>query len=151
MPSFAGSPNLTTFSADERNLFTGSIPDLSAEFMLQFFEVSQNALSGTIPNLPSSLKVLIVSGNGLTGSLPNLPAGMMVLQVDTNKLSGALPAPPAALTFGESTLCPEPVSYTKLRMMWIGPLRRITHTPGASSWWGLNGGGCDLIFKNNFQ
>ncbi|URD84988.1 LRR receptor-like serine threonine-protein kinase [Musa troglodytarum] len=84
---------LLDLSSNKLNAFTGSIPQLSSLPSLRILDLSNNNLSGTIPQS---------FGNYLIGQIPWSIGRMKqleVLDLSRNNLSGAIPSDLAALNF----------------------------------------------------
>jgi uncharacterized delta-60 repeat protein len=161
IPPLNGLPKLTSFSATANQL-DGQIPDLE-DSPMQYFEVSFNQLSGSLPAMPGIwsfgarhnllsgslpdfstmpfLSGIDVSENSLTGGLPDLSGNprLFLLQVGSNQLSGALPAAPATLGPGGSILCPN-------RFLPVDDAGWDAAT-GVTPWWSA----CDSLFANGFD
>ncbi|KAJ3692067.1 hypothetical protein LUZ60_012417 [Juncus effusus] len=86
--------NLTRLEISN-NRFTGSIP--SSAHALQFFEASNNALSGQIPqefSMLARLSYLDLGGNQISGSIPpsiSMLGVLTVLNLSRNQLTGSIP------------------------------------------------------------
>lgn len=83
----------------EFNQFSGSLPDTLASSVISYYEVSSNALIGSIPSSlfinKSKLQFLLLDYNQFTGTLPtelsNLES-VELFDVASNVLSGSLPS-----------------------------------------------------------
>ena len=79
---------------------------------LKYFGVSDNELTGSIPDLAGATGLLFFSAshNQLTGTIPSLATltHLIAIGVDYNELSGNAPAVPSpdSLLAGGSRLCP---------------------------------------------
>ncbi len=87
--SFAALSGLTSLRITSSGL-GGGVPALPAG--LQHLDVSENALTGTIPDLSdlTSLRQANLSANELTGGIPALPASLAALRLIDNDLSGEI-------------------------------------------------------------
>ncbi|MCC6596504.1 MAG: leucine-rich repeat domain-containing protein, partial [Rhodanobacteraceae bacterium] len=78
------------------NQLSGSLPDLSALANLETVWLSDNQLSGSIPSLSALLNLenLDLSGNQLTGPIPSLSTlgSLQRLYLANNQLSGSIPS-----------------------------------------------------------
>ncbi|KAK9672555.1 hypothetical protein RND81_12G108200 [Saponaria officinalis] len=89
--------SLTVLSL-QRNLFSGSLPDLTMFSRLSKLTLHSNRLNGSLPSyanrstMASSLTVFDVHNNQLTGSVPDLSAfgSLKVLKLQNNKLNGSV-------------------------------------------------------------
>lgn len=87
--SFAALGGLTSLRITSSGL-DGGVPALPAS--LQHLDVSENALTGTIPDLSAltSLRQVNLSANELTGGIPALPPSLAALRLIDNDLSGEI-------------------------------------------------------------
>ena len=87
--------SLTSLMLSENKL-SGNIPNLSGLSQLEHLDLGDNQLNGTLPgwlgNL-TTLEVLSLWGNQLSGTIPNLGSltNLRELHLDHNELSGAIP------------------------------------------------------------
>jgi hypothetical protein len=128
------------------NLLTGTLSAdaLSAWPQLVGFWASHNVLTGTLPNISSSLTqlhTLDVYGNALSGSLRNFalwPASLRTLILSDNVLTGSLPSPhprlphlhALAVSYNALTGTIPVNDWSKLRqlgVLWLGH-NRLTGT-----------------------
>ena len=98
LPAELGSlTSLTTLDLSDNQL-SGTIPDLSSLTQLQTLNLGDNQLSGTIPDWLSSLtglRDLSLRDNRLTGAIPEELGNLnqlYLLYLDNNQLSGPIPA-----------------------------------------------------------
>jgi len=77
------------------NQLTGSIPPLPTG--LQYLNLTTSQLTGSIPLLPTGLLGLYLGSNQLTGSIPLLPTGLQYLSLGSNQLTGSIPILPTSL------------------------------------------------------
>ncbi|GLJ07275.1 hypothetical protein SUGI_0063310 [Cryptomeria japonica] len=77
-----------------RNKLTGPLPNLSGTSSLLRLDLKQNALSGTLPSLPSSLKYLALSNNQLSGGIQNVGhlSSLTYIDLSFNKFTGIIPS-----------------------------------------------------------
>jgi len=92
-PSISGADALVNIYLSE-NALSGSIPNLSALLNLQFLELFANQLSGAFPaNLSNTVRVIRLNNNQFTGSLPaTLPSALEQLIINDNLFSGTISA-----------------------------------------------------------
>ncbi|EIJ43075.1 fibronectin type III domain-containing protein [Beggiatoa alba B18LD] len=91
--------HVTAIVRDTQNL-TGNLVDYSPLTFLSVLSLSNNALTGSIPNnLPISLNDISLFNNNLTGNIPNLLSftNLLSFYVQDNALSGAIPTLPNTL------------------------------------------------------
>jgi len=98
--SFAGDSEIVSFNIGS-NLLTGSIPDFGSESLFEFLDVSDNYLSGTIPEYigdfgaaGEGLLTLLLHDNQLTGSIPSTVSQLTMLDtlfLGNNRLTGPIP------------------------------------------------------------
>ncbi|MBE9563307.1 MAG: hypothetical protein IMF12_10650, partial [Proteobacteria bacterium] len=77
------------------NQLTGTIPNLSTLTNLKWLYLSNNQLTGNIPDLSSTkLQMLTIAKNQLTGSIPELNnlTNLEILSLKYNNLSGTIPS-----------------------------------------------------------
>lgn len=74
------------------NKLTGNIPNLNLAPIVRL-DLKKNALSGSMPSLPPSLKYLALSNNQLSGGIQNIGGLRQLTYVDLsfNKFSGSVP------------------------------------------------------------
>lgn len=74
------------------NKLTGTIPNLNLAPLVRL-DLKQNALSGSLPSLPPSLKYIALSKNQLSGEIQNTGGLQQLTYVDLsfNKFSGRVP------------------------------------------------------------
>ncbi|KAF6253768.1 hypothetical protein COO60DRAFT_1463034 [Scenedesmus sp. NREL 46B-D3] len=88
------------FIQPERTGFTGPLPpSLLSSPSLAYLNLANNALSGSLGQLPATLRTLNVSNNALAGRITELPPSLAVLDVGTNEFTGGLPAIPETLRY----------------------------------------------------
>ena len=97
LPAELGSlASLTTLDLSDNQL-SGTIPDLSTLTILTSLNLGDNQLSGTIPDLTAltHLQTLNLRDNRLTGAIPEELGDLFSLELlylDDNQLSGTIPA-----------------------------------------------------------
>lgn len=98
MPDISKCKNLITFRCNNNNI-SGTLPaSLSANTVLQNFQVSSNSISGSIP--PGMIKdnpnlvTVSINNNSLTGTIPNFGSnGSLVnFYCNNNSLTGTIPS-----------------------------------------------------------
>ena len=99
LPTLPGS--LTNLDLSQNSL-SGTLPDLSGLSNLIEIRLNQNGFTGSVPTaarLPSTLTHLEFVDNALTGAIPDLSSLGSLVQLDLtgNDLSGGIPALPASL------------------------------------------------------
>lgn len=74
------------------NGFSGRIPDLTGLWQLNTLELSNNELFGSLPQLPTSLRVLSLSRNVLSGTVHLLwrLRSLRTLDLSDNRFTGAI-------------------------------------------------------------
>ncbi len=152
VPTLSGLTQLEIFYAYSNDL-TDPMPEnlLSGLFSLRHFDVDNNQIVGSIPNLTGlfSLQIFDVSYNQLSGPIPAL-AGLTALRtfvVNNNRLTGPLPAPPSQLVppTGVATLCPNSLQiYSAYEFEWNAAVR-------STPWWSNLFGNCDGVLANGFE
>lgn len=81
-----------------RESFIGYIPSLTQLHNLVHLNLSNNYLTGEIPDpLPNTLQHLNLSLNRLVGTIPTLPPRLQLLNLDHNQLEGIIPELPLSL------------------------------------------------------
>ena len=95
LPAALGSlTSLTTLDLSDNQL-SGTIPDLSSLTSLTTLNLRDNQLSGTIPDLSTltQLQTLNLSANQLSGTIPDLSTltQLQTLNLRDNQLSGTIP------------------------------------------------------------
>ena len=98
LPEFSAASGLTNFEFTGHN-FVGTVPNLSNNTALKFFNVDTNALSGEFPSVENCSQLIHLRFNnnknklsspGFTGDIPTISActSLRVYDVATNNLTG---------------------------------------------------------------
>ena len=150
-PSLAGLTALQYFAVSGNRL-TGSLPILSGLTALFDFNASFNQLSGPVPLLTDlpALQFIGVAGNALSGALPSLAAlpAIVAVNFSDNQFTGSVPAASASLSAGFSRLCPNPLDTTP-----SGNDAGWNSATGHTPWWATPtpGNRCDEVFRDDFE
>ncbi len=92
---FKNDSKLITLYVDGNKL-TGEIPQLPNT--IKVLSIDSNQFSGTIPMLPKNMTTLEIGRNLLTGHLPDIPSTMKQLSTTENMLYGPIPILPMTMT-----------------------------------------------------
>ncbi|CAN6195181.1 unnamed protein product [Urochloa humidicola] len=114
------------------NRLTGPIPAQFSSSQLFHVDLSRNAITGTLPPLPPTIRYFSVAANGMQGSLDGVlgdgsaaPADLAFLDLSMNNFSGSIPPEVFALPSASSLLLS--------RNNFTGPLA----VPAASAPWAV--------------
>eukprot|EP00834_Sanchytrium_tribonematis_P003122 NODE_112_length_18534_cov_1.163656.p6 type:complete len:392 gc:universal NODE_112_length_18534_cov_1.163656:9891-8716(-) len=77
------------------NFVTGNLPQMPSKFQTLFAQ--NNMLSGPLPYLSISFSMLQVSRNRFTGNLPNFGKSLIAVDISYNQINGTLPSMPSKL------------------------------------------------------
>jgi len=95
LPSLASNVNLVTFACNRQigggpTSLGGQLPNLSLNTKLTSFNCNNNRFSGSIPALPTSIRVFAFSLNQFSGSIPNLDTypNLEIFDCNNNDFTG---------------------------------------------------------------
>jgi len=95
LPSLASNVNLVTFTCNRQlgagpTSLGGQLPNLSLNTKLTNFNCNNNRFSGSIPALPTSIRVFMFSLNQFSGSIPNLDTypNLEIFDCNNNDFTG---------------------------------------------------------------
>ncbi|KAF8696377.1 hypothetical protein HU200_037286 [Digitaria exilis] len=103
------SPSLKVLILANNGGLSGQIPAEFSTSELFHVDLSRNAITGTLPPLPPTIRYFSVAGNEMQGSLDggvfnNAPTDLALLDLSMNAFSGSIPAEVFALPSASSLL-----------------------------------------------
>ncbi|CAO1942453.1 unnamed protein product [Urochloa humidicola] len=104
------SPSLKVLILANNGGLSGQIPAQFSTSLLFHVDLSRNAITGTLPPLPPTIRYFSVAANGMQGSLDGVfsdgsaPADLAFLDLSMNNFSGSIPPEVFALPSASSLL-----------------------------------------------